>query len=134
MFSSLDEYGGYNIENPMVRDSSRSYEDAEYDDLLEENGDLLNVFIGIDTSRLTEDEEGELFENLGNIEYQTNYPDWELGDFDMGNLETELIGMPEFENDELKYGYIEVRGYARESVYEKILDLLDKYDVSYNEK
>ena len=128
------------VENGMVIDPcGKLYNYAKwYDD---ENGyigvddempeDFVKVFFEIDTSKLTADEENALWNKLDWLAYQTNNPDDPYCEgVELGELEVTLIKKGTSE-DEDKYGYIEVTGYARESVYDELESLIDEYDVGY---
>ncbi|MBQ7198075.1 MAG: hypothetical protein IJS29_02320 [Selenomonadaceae bacterium] len=123
------------IENGMVIDPcgklynyAKWYDDengycGKYDEMPEE---FVDVFFGIDTSKLTADEENSLWNKLDGLAYKTNNPD--DPDINLGELEVTLIEKGTFEDEDL-YGYIQVIGYARESVYEELETLIDEYNV-----
>ena len=123
------------IENGMVIDPcgklynyAKWYDDengycGKYDEMPEE---FVDVFFGIDTSKLTADEENSLWNKLDGLAYKTNNPD--DPDINLGELEVTLIEKGTFEDEDL-YGYIQVTGYARESVYEELETLIDEYNV-----
>ena len=123
------------IENGMVIDPcgklynyAKWYDDengycGKYDEMPEE---FVDVFFGIDTSKLTADEENSLWNKLDGLAYKTNNPD--DPDINLGKLEVTLIEKGTFEDEDL-YGYIQVTGYARESVYEELETLIDEYNV-----
>ena len=96
---------------------------GKYDEMPEE---FVDVFFGIDTSKLTADEENSLWNKLDGLAYKTNNPD--DPDINLGELEVTLIEKGTFEDEDL-YGYIQVTGYARESVYEELETLIDEYNV-----
>ncbi|MBQ7198081.1 MAG: hypothetical protein IJS29_02355 [Selenomonadaceae bacterium] len=104
---------------------SGDYDDFDYGEDYEIPEEFVDVFFGIDTSKLTADEETSLWNELDELAYKTNNPDINLGE-----LEVTLIEKGTFEDEDL-YGYIEVTGYARESVYEELESLIDKYNVGY---
>ena len=127
--------GCYGDENPAYADAciygnrfpiiKRRYED---DDLEE----VFNVYFGIDTSKLSSNDEWKLIEELERLSYIDDVDKYDY-DRDEDWFEVTWRELPEFEDKDL-YGYVEVRGYVKESICEDIFDLLDGYDVKVTEK
>lgn len=110
---------------------SGDYDDFDYGTDDETPEEFVDVFFGIDTSKLTSDEENALWNGLDWLAYETNHPyDPYCKGINLGALEVTLIENGTFE-DENQYGCIEVTGYARESVYEELESIIDEYNVGY---
>lgn len=125
----------YNVENPAYADAciygnrfpitKRHYEE---DDLEE----VFGIYFGIDTSKLTSAEEWKLIEELENLKYVDEIDKYDY-DRDENWFEVTWRELPEFEDKDL-YGYVEVKGYAKESIYDDIYDVVESYDVHFTEK
>ena len=128
-------FGCYGDENPAYADAciygnrvptiKRRYAD---DDLEE----VFNVYFGIDTSKLSSDEEWKLIESLESLKWIDDVNKYDY-DVDEDWFEVTCDELPEFEGKDL-YGYVEVKGYVKESIYDDIWELLDRYDVAVTEK
>ena len=127
MFKSWDEYGGYDVENPMTIDSlwKRDTYDSDY---LE----LCDFHIIVDTTKLSNDEENELVNALESVSIDEvdNYEcDGEL------YVEVEPPDEPLSEDGD-KWDRIEIRGFATEDVFGELCHILNSdfgvdYDVTY---
>ncbi len=125
-------FGCYGDENPAYADACiygnrfpiRKYRDED----LEE---VFAIYFGIDTSRLTSDEEWKLIDDLEELKLISDADKYDY-DLDENWFTVTWRELPEFEDKDL-FGYVEVKGYAKESLYDDIYDVLESYDVDFTE-
>ncbi len=107
----------FNLENPVVRDELwHTYYIEDFKQEIE-----IEIDFEVDAKKLTDAEFDELFEKLEELGHCVE-DFYEKADFSINYI---------WRDDEEYATSFEIRGWCYESIYEKVIDCLDDYNVSY---